>query len=90
MSHPSCIATKKADITMDNKPKTTRMNGVNAQTSFKMSLNFIFIPLSRILEAKIIDKIVRYIIVRLPFEWVLRRSLWFIPVRVGIPVLRLT
>lgn len=57
MSQPNAIATKKAAITMDNKPKQTRMNGVNAHTSFKMSLNFIFIPLSRTLEAKIIDKV---------------------------------
>lgn len=46
MSQPNCMATKKAAITIDSKPKTTRMNGVNAHTSFKMSLNFILIPLS--------------------------------------------
>ena len=58
MSQPNAIATKKAAKTMDNKPKQTRMNGVNAQTSFKLSLNFIFIVLSRMLEAKIVDKVV--------------------------------
>jgi len=58
MSQPSCMATKKAATTMDNKPKTTRMNGVNAHASFKMSLNVIFIVLSRMLEAKVIDKVV--------------------------------
>lgn len=58
MSQPKGAATKKADITMDNRPKTTRMNGVNAHASFKMSLNFIVIPLSRMLEAKIVDKVV--------------------------------
>lgn len=52
------MATKKAAITMDNRPKQTRMNGVNAHTSFKMSLNFIFIPLSLALEAKVMDKVV--------------------------------
>lgn len=58
MNQPSCMATKKAAITMDNRPKQTRMNGVNIHTSFKMSLNFIFIVLSRMLEAKIVDKVV--------------------------------
>lgn len=58
MSQPSCMATKKAATTMDNKPKQTRMNGVNAHTSFKMSLNFIFIVLSLVLEAKIVNKVV--------------------------------
>jgi len=58
MSQPNAVATKKAAITMDNKPKTTRMNGVNAHTSCKYCLNFIFIVLSRMLEAKVVDKIV--------------------------------
>lgn len=58
MSQPNAIATKKPAITMDNKPKQTSIKGVNAQTSFKMSLNFIFIVLSLVLEAKIIDKVV--------------------------------
>lgn len=46
MSQPNAIATKKAAITMDNKPKQTSIKGINAHTSFKMSLNFIFIVLS--------------------------------------------
>lgn len=58
MSQPKAIATKKAAITMDNRPRQTSMNGVNAQTSFKLSFNFIFIVLSRMLEAKIIYKVV--------------------------------
>lgn len=58
MSQPNAVATKKAAITMDNRPRQTSMNGVNAQTSFKLSLNFIFIPLSRMLEAKVIDEVV--------------------------------
>lgn len=90
MSHPKQVATKKAAITIDNKPKQTRMNGVNAHTSFKMSLNFIFIVLSLVLEAKVIDKVVRYVLIRLPFKGVLRRSLRLIPIGVGIPVLGLT
>ena len=58
MNQPNAVATKKAAITMDNKPRITRMNGVNAHTSFKMSLNVIFIVLSLVLESKIIDKVV--------------------------------
>lgn len=58
MSQPSCMATKKAAITMDNRPKQTSIKGVNAHASFKMSLNFIFIVLSLVLEAKIVDKVV--------------------------------
>lgn len=58
MSQPNAMATKKAATTMDSKPKTTKMNGVNAHASFKMSLNFILIVLSLVLEAKIIDKVV--------------------------------
>lgn len=58
MNQPNAMATKKLATTMDSKPKTTKMNGVNAHTSFKMSLNFIFIPLSRMLEAKVVDKVV--------------------------------
>lgn len=58
MSQPKAMATKKAAITIDNKPKTTSKKGVNAPASFKMSLNFIFIPLSLVLEAKIVDKVV--------------------------------
>lgn len=57
MSQPNAMATKKPAITMDNKPKQTRMNGVNAQTSCKYCLIVIFIPLSRMLEAKIVDKV---------------------------------
>ena len=58
MSQPNAMATKKAAITIDNRPKQTSIKGVNAHASFKMSLNFIFIVLSRMLEAKIIDKVV--------------------------------
>lgn len=58
MNQPNAMATKKAAITMDNKPKTTRMNGVNAHASFKYCLIVIFIPLSRTLEAKVVDKVV--------------------------------
>lgn len=58
MSQPNARATKKAAITIDNRPKTTKMNGVNAHISCKMSLNFILIPLSLLLEAKIMDKVV--------------------------------
>lgn len=58
MNQPNARATKKAATTMDNSPKQTRMNGVNAHASFKMSLIVIFIPLSRTLEAKVIDKVV--------------------------------
>lgn len=58
MSQPNDIATKKAATTMDSRPKQTSIKGVNAPTSFKMSLNFIFIVLSLVLEAKIIDKVV--------------------------------
>lgn len=47
MSQPSCGATKKAAITMDNRPKTTRMNGVNAHASCKYCLVFISYILSR-------------------------------------------
>lgn len=58
MSQPNAMATKKAATTMDNKPKTTRMNGVNAHASCKYCLIVILIPLSLVLEAKVIDKVV--------------------------------
>ncbi len=58
MSQPKGVDTKKAAITMDNKPKTTKMNGVNAHASFKYCLIVIFIVLSRMLEAKVVDKVV--------------------------------
>ena len=90
MSQPNAMATKKAATTIDNRPKQTSIKGVNAHTSFKMSLNFIFIPLSLVLEAKIVDKVVTNIFVRLPFKGVLASSLWFIPIWVGIPILGLT
>lgn len=89
MSQPSCMDTKKAAITMDNRPKTTSKKGVKAHASCKYCLIVIFIPLSRTLEAKIVDEIVTNIFVRLPFEWVLRRSLWLITVRVSVPILAL-
>lgn len=90
MSQPSCMATKKAAITMDNRPKTTSKKGVKAHASCKYCLIVIFIPLSRTLEAKIVDEIVTNIFVRLSFKWVLASSLWFIPIWVGIPILGLT
>lgn len=58
MSQPNAMATKKAATTMDSRPRTTRMNGVNAHASFKYCLIVIFIVLSRMLEAKVIDKVV--------------------------------
>ena len=87
MSHPSCMTTKKADITIDNRPKQTSIKGVNAHASFKMSLILILIPLSLLLEAKIMDKVVWYVLIGLTLEGVLASSLWFIPIRAGIPVL---
>lgn len=90
MSQPNAMATKKAAITMDNKPKTTSKKGVKAHASCKYCLIVILIPLSLVLEAKVVDKVVRYILIRLSFKRVLASSLWFIPVWVGIPVLRLT
>lgn len=58
MSHPNAMATKKAAITMANKPKTTSIKGINAHASFKYCLIVIFIVLSLVLEAKVVDKVV--------------------------------
>lgn len=58
MSQPNAIATKKAAITIDNRPKTTSKKGVKAHASCKYCLIVIFIPLSLVLEAKIVDEIV--------------------------------
>lgn len=58
MSQPNAMATKKAATTIDSRPKTTSMNGVNIHASFKYCLIVIFIPLSRTLEAKVVDKVV--------------------------------
>ena len=58
MSQPNAVATKKAATTIDSRPRTTRMNGVNAHASFKYCLIVIFIPLSLVLEAKVVDKVV--------------------------------
>lgn len=58
MNQPNAMATKKAATTMDNRPRTTRMNGVSAHARFKYCLIVIFIVLSRMLEAKVVNKVV--------------------------------
>lgn len=58
MNQPNAMATKKAAITIDSRPKTTSIKGVNAHASCKYCLIVIFIVLSLVLEAKIMDKVV--------------------------------